>query len=274
MFRDFKRKKSKWTQVDIENKIANHGGVTSINWRTLFKTDIVLDEPFLEKYVIPDNTRSILLVRFYYHLSERILQLIWNSNLHSHHNIFIYQDVSEDFIEKNVRAVDISGNYYIARYQRLSERFIRKHLDMKKHSYHVWFNSELSESFIEEFLHYVNWSYVSRYQNLSEAFIEKYNKKVKWGSIFAFQALSPDLILKYEKKFAASSKAKILRNKKIKKNAEFISKLGHLFDMKDLEIDSGSALEIIEANKFKFNLDNYLKSADEGALADLAKHLV
>ena len=46
-----------------------------------------------------------------------------------------------------------------------------------------------------------------------------------------------------------------------------------LLKLSDLEIDSESALEIIKLNRLKFDLDHFLKSANENSLCDLAKFL-
>jgi hypothetical protein len=281
MFRPFKRKRSNLTEADIVGMI-NKFGIANVNFKQFFKKDILFTEAFFEKYIINDANFVITLLN-YQQLSESFLQKILDLHKNGHfdklyQHMIIYQDLSEDFITKNNTFV-VHGNrshyeYLIFNYQNVSEKFIRlNHPPGSLSFYGMWFRQKLSEQFLEDYINEINWAFVSRYQDLSEAFIEKYSKNVKWGSIFAFQALSPDFILKHQKKFKQNTKAKILANKKIRKNADFISKLGNLFDVKDLEIDSESALEIIEANKFKFNLDHFLKSANENSLCDLAKFL-
>lgn len=281
MFRPFKRKRSNLTEADIVGMI-NKFGIANVNFKQFFKKDILFTEAFFEKYIINDANFVITLLN-YQQLSESFLQKILDLHKNGHfdrlyQHMIIYQDLSEDFITKNNTFV-VHGNrshyeYLILNYQNVSEKFIRlNHPPGSLSFYGMWFRQKLSEQFLEDYINEVNWAFVSRYQDLSEAFIEKYSKNVKWGSIFAFQALSPDFILKYKNKFVPNTKAKILKNKKIKKNAEFISKLGNLFDVKDLEIDSESALEIIKLNRLKFDLDHFLKSANENSLCDLAKFL-
>jgi hypothetical protein len=273
MFKEYKRKKSKLTQVKLESLILNKD---NIHWRKVLKSDIVLDDAFLKKYLVNNFGCIKYLIRFY-RLNENVLEDVWYKQPHCKMECIFQQDVSEDFLEKNAVKHNLEFKKmlpYFIRHQKFSEDFVVKHLDILTDNRDICKNGKLSEGYIEKHIHSINWSIISRYQDLSELFIEKYSKNVKWGSIFAFQALSPDFILKYKNKFVPNTKVKILKNKKIRKNAEFISKLGNLFNLSNLEIDSESALEIIEANKFKFNLDHFLKSADSVVLSGLAKSLV
>jgi hypothetical protein len=273
MFKEYKRKKSKLTQTKLESLILNKD---KIHWRKVLKSDIVLDDAFLKKYLVNNFACIKDLIRFY-RLNENVLEDVWHKQPHCRIECILQQDVSEGFFEKNAVKYNLEFKKMIPcfiRNQKFSEDFTVKHLDILADNQYICKNGKLSEGYIEKNAHKINWSITSRYQDLSEAFIEKYNKNVKWGSIFAFQALSPDFILKYKNKFVPNTKAKILKNKKIKKNAEFISKLGNLFNLSDLEIDSESALEIIKANRFKFDLDHFLNSADSVVLSGLAKSLV
>ncbi len=248
MFRP-KKKKRHLTQASVESSIKQG---FKIEWGYVLKY-VNFDEAFLEKHIFSQKA------------------VLANSIIHS---VIYHQDLSESLIEKHLDLTDYYVIWAICNHQKLSEGFIRKHFINKNAISSVWSGQKVSEDFIEEFLHFVNWRYISRYQDLSNDFIERHNKSVYWSSIFACQAVSPDIILKYSKKFSPLTKRKILENKKIKKDAEFISKLGHIFDVKDLEIDSESALGIIKNNRIKFNLDDYLAYAGEAGLRDLAKFLV
>jgi hypothetical protein len=92
----------------------------------------------------------------------------------------ISQILSEERIEKIIKRQNV--NYkkmyftYICRHQRLSEAFIKRHID------------------------FIQWDSVSRYQVLSEAFIEKYSHKVCWGYILNCQKVSDEFKLKHKDK--------------------------------------------------------------------------
>ena len=78
--------------------------------------------------------------------------------------------LTEKEIEKIRKAPEKANWYYISKYQKLSEAFIREF-----HEYVIWgyiFHfQELSESFIRQFHDRVWWSSTCRYQKLSEAFL-------------------------------------------------------------------------------------------------------
>jgi len=58
---------------------------------------------------------------------------------------------------------------------------------------------ELSEDFIREFQHEVDWFYISKYQNLSDEFTYEFRNKIDWSSIAVRKRLSEDFIRKFNK---------------------------------------------------------------------------
>ena len=83
----------------------------------------------------------------------------------------------------------------ISKYQKLSEKFIKKFKD-KVDWIGISINVNLSEEIFEKFQDNLSWLYFSEYQKLSENFIEKFQNKVNWISISIYQKLSEEFILK------------------------------------------------------------------------------
>ena len=82
--------------------------------------------------------------------------------------------------------------YYISRFHKLSETFIREFQD-KVDWYLISTYQKLSEPFIKEFQDRVYWDYISKYQKLSEPFIKEFKERVDWDYISKYQKLSPEL---------------------------------------------------------------------------------
>jgi hypothetical protein len=86
--------------------------------------------------------------------------------------------------------------YYISKYQKLSENFIREFKDKVNWGF-ISLYQKLSEDFIREFKDKVDWYCISSNQKLSEDFIIEFKDKVNWDFISEYQKLSP----KFRKKF-------------------------------------------------------------------------
>jgi len=114
----------------------------------------------------------------------------------------------EDFPEK----VDW---FYISKYQKLSESFIREFED-KVNWNRISLYQKLSESFIREFEDKVDWYWVSEYQKLSEEFIREFQDKVDWYYISEYQKLSPE----FKEEFKDRLGSKYSKTSIIKKTSE------------------------------------------------------
>ena len=57
---------------------------------------------------------------------------------------------------------------------------------------------KLSEEFIREFKNKVNWYWISKYQKLSEEFIREFKGKVDWDRISKYQKLNEDFIREFK----------------------------------------------------------------------------
>jgi hypothetical protein len=81
-----------------------------------------------------------------------------------------------------------------ARYQRLSEKFIKKY-----HTHLMWQHivvyQKLSEDFLREYQDYFDWEDIAYYQVLSEKFILEFFDRLITRDLFRFQRLSKEFIL-------------------------------------------------------------------------------
>jgi hypothetical protein len=107
-----------------------------------------------------------------------------------------YQKLSENFIREFKDKVNWC---YISLYQKLSEDFIREFKD-KVDWINISLYQKLSEDFIREFKDKVSWYYISEYQTLSEDFIREFKDKVDWFYISVHQTLSEDFIREFKDK--------------------------------------------------------------------------
>ena len=117
-------------------------------------------------------------------------------------HIYIYQKLSEEFIEKHEDKADWN---LISRYQKLSEEFIEKHAE-EIHWNSISFYQKMSEDFIEKHIDKIDWKGISRQQALSENFIEQHSDKVDWDCISHFQVLSNSFIEKHKDKITFQRK--------------------------------------------------------------------
>ena len=89
--------------------------------------------------------------------------------------------------------------YYICKYTKVSENFIREFKDKIKDNWHlISQHQNLSENFIREFNDDVNWYNISMHQKLSENFIREFKDRVNWTNISKFQFLSENFIREFK----------------------------------------------------------------------------
>ena len=150
--------------------------------------------------------------------------------IYSSHLIFTVQKVSEAFVEKYVSTnvlADVLEN------QTLSEDFIRKHAkEFDNIFYHgdvcwetITKHQKLSEQFMRDFNHKLDWRYLPVYQEMSEAFIKAYADKFWWGD-FPYEKLSEDFISEMADKVSWAEVSKRKKNM----SREFIEKWAHRLD--------------------------------------------
>jgi hypothetical protein len=91
----------------------------------------------------------------------------------------------------------------ITRYQKLSEKVIRKNISCINKNKHHWNNISqyqvLSKEFIIEFQDSINWEYISKNYNVIEDwnFVEKYKYRINWQYVTAYYKLSEYFIEKF-----------------------------------------------------------------------------
>jgi hypothetical protein len=102
-------------------------------------------------------------------------------------------------LNANYESIEEVNWYYISKYQKLSEDFIREFKD-EVNWVCISIYQKLSKDFIREFKNKVYWNWISGYQKLSENFIREFQNKVYWGCISAYQELSEDFIKEFQDK--------------------------------------------------------------------------
>jgi len=146
--------------------------------------------------------------------------------------------------------------YYISRYQKLSEKFIREFQDKvnwddisydqklsekfiiefqdKVKWYDIFIFQKLSEKFIREFKDKVNWYYISRCQKLSEKFIREFQDEVDWHYISYYQKLSEKFIREFKDKVGTKLHDEINKKLTYKQKLKEVSRYCKKYN---LEID-------------------------------------
>src|SRR5574344_179490 len=102
-------------------------------------------------------------------------------------------------LNANYESIDEVDWFWISKYKKLSENFIRE-FQNKVYWNRISEFQKLSENFIREFQNKVDWVYISKYQKLSEDFIREFQNKVYWGCISTYQKLSEDFIREFQDK--------------------------------------------------------------------------
>jgi len=85
----------------------------------------------------------------------------------------------------------------LCRYQRLSNQIIEQKIHCLKWQYIS--RHPMSEDFMSQIAHYLNWDTIMKYQCVSMAFIEKYQDLCSPAVVSQYQKLSEDFILKHHK---------------------------------------------------------------------------
>src|SRR5574344_738435 len=102
-------------------------------------------------------------------------------------------------LNANYESIDEVDWFWISKYKKLSENFIRE-FQNKVYWNRISEFQKLSENFIREFQNDVNWVCISTYQKLSEDFIREFKDKVYWVYISRFQKLSENFIREFQDK--------------------------------------------------------------------------
>jgi hypothetical protein len=193
----------------------------------------ILSEKFIEEYMNNVNLEKITLKQ---NLSLNFLRKnIDKFNGQCWDNISWYQKLNEDFLREFEDYVDYEG---ISERQEITENYIRDYCEFlyidKITSRHIPLHSDfdmslipkqpkLSENFIRGSENYVCWSGISLFQNLSEKFIEEFKHKINWQDIFKNNTII------FSKKFLIKYLSRSLLQYKIRNlNKYYIYKLGDM----------------------------------------------
>lgn len=153
-------------QQEYWNKISSSGSLT-----------IKFAEKFINKINWNLVNPSDYSEEFCCHFQNKIIQTELKISDHTScgdvlkwHNMSIYDDLSEEFIDKNHDKLDW---FNMSRYQKLTPYIIDK------------------------YSHLLNWELASKYQDLPEYLIERYLNRVDWLSISVNQKLTKAFICDY-----------------------------------------------------------------------------
>jgi hypothetical protein len=108
--------------------------------------------------------------------------------------LFQYQQFSEDTLDTLVDAYGDDVDWRaISKYQKLSEDFIREHVNEVDWNDISKFQ-KLSNNFINEFNYRVNWKYISAFQNMCLKFATKYRNRIDWFNACFNEHLSEEVL--------------------------------------------------------------------------------
>ncbi len=173
------------------NNIMGDSVVSEWNLKPITEEELILNELNNE-----NDWKSIVTE---YKLSEEILETFYNQLKKYLEDICEYQQLSEHFMKKHFKDLDINCWFNISTFQNLSEDFIQRYNGYV--SWNIISSCQiLSENFIIKHRKSVNWQCISKSQKLSEKFIKAYIDKIDFILISRYQQLSMDFILKYENK--------------------------------------------------------------------------
>ena len=107
--------------------------------------------------------------------------------------------LDSNIILKNIQSTNIIT---VLKNQKLEETVMREMIDQQHLKTDIEFltlirTQRLSDSFLEDYQHKLNWSWISCYQILSEDSIRKFKDHLKWEFISYKQLLSIDFILEF-----------------------------------------------------------------------------
>ena len=168
-------KMKKIDEQKLRDLLHEFGEIISL--RSLLYTYEV-SEKFIEDYMEDDGNP--------YHENDDedgyYLNICWQM-------IFIYQRVSEKFIEKHIHKVEWDD---IVSHQKLSESFIRKYIHriIIRSSSTLIRTHDLSEDFIDEYGDKIGWYYISLYQKMSTQFIIDHINKLDVRNLYQNKKLN------------------------------------------------------------------------------------
>src|SRR5574344_1767555 len=156
-------------------------------------------------------------------------------------------------LNANYESLEEVNWYYISKYQKLSEDFIREFQD-KVYWNRISIYQKLSEDFIREFQNKVDWISISIYQKLSEDFIREFQNEIDWDYISLYQKLSEDFIREFN--------LKIDENNWLYKSTEFKKEQGIKGDLYECHEDYFIAYKAIRNDRYShYNFQyQYLKN--------------
>ena len=183
------------------------------------KIDVVSSQILSEEFL--ENNQELIKYSFpFQKLSEKFIEkhieIIKEDSVMD--SIIEHQEVSEEFIQKNIIYFNIEDVLY---YKILSEEFMIRNIELIKREQcmmHLIRKQKLSEDFIESYVNKsseIEWYELILNQNLSEGFIEKNYSKIEWKVLSKNVVIDEKIIEKYKDKLIFDV---VIQNRKLSKS--------------------------------------------------------
>ena len=204
------------TEEIIEEHIIPNMDCFGVTWKDISKCRGGLSESFIKKYfdfldwddisrnqkLSEEFVEEYLIDKHFFDFKE------WGKCTYCHRNVhkcIVSQDFSTTFFLKYIRNIYVSDLIKVKKFTENEIEHIYYHTFFVKHHWDVvslW--QLLSESFIEKYSDYVNWSYIIERQKLSQKFIEKMISRgyiqivgENIDTIIKCQHVDDDFVMKY-----------------------------------------------------------------------------
>ena len=184
-----------------------------INWSLISKR--ILTEEFIDKYAnkLDWGVLSAWQPLTSYIINKYEKKINWEQ-------VSMNYSIDENTIIDNIDKFNQSSLDFIASYRGLKESTIEKIPFNKSAWEQVCEYQKLSENFIREHINDINWRFIIQYQILSEDFMREYKGKLDWDEISAWQRLSESFIWEFRDKLNLCN---VLTRSKV--SEEFIERL-------------------------------------------------
>lgn len=181
-----------------------------LNWKLISENTVLSDE-FLLEFIDDINWNAFIRVK---RDKETVLKYI---HLIDFDDVIHYKKIDESIIYENAHKIKNWSRVFID--QNVSEEFIERFIHENKNMYkYFWYDvstfQNLSENFIEKYADMVHWVSISK-NELSEKFMETHKDKLSWYDISLLKNLSVEFIKRNIKYINKS----IIHNEKISKEA-------------------------------------------------------
>lgn len=166
-----------------------------IDWELVSKYQ-KLTRPFITKY--KNRIDFEALSRYNKYLSNEII-LTFRDDLELGSVLKRRKTLSPELIIELLPDLDTYEVYQILKHKKLDENVLEM-LNMNKYADHICKYQKISESFMMNYEHSLNWKLINRFQPLVLSFIEKRPDLINWHELSYNKYLTRDIAAKYKLK--------------------------------------------------------------------------